>query len=264
MELVVDGTGITAIVTGAGSGLGAATARALARAGVRVGLMDLPSDALTEMADEVGGLALPCDVTDGPGVEQAFRDLVERFDVPRVLVNCAGIAGVLFVNTRTGAPQSLERFSKIVAVNLVGTFNTIRVFASLLRREPPLAQSERGVIVNVSSIAAFDGLTGGVAYSASKGGVAAMSVPLARELGPLGIRTVAIAPGHFNTALTKQYSPEVGDAILADTAFPNTAGDPANFAKLVLSIVDNIMLNGEVIRLDGGARTRDPKPDRLS
>jgi NAD(P)-dependent dehydrogenase (short-subunit alcohol dehydrogenase family) len=152
----------------------------------------------------------------------------------------------------------LERFHRILEVNLVGTFNTIRIFASMLAKQEPLALGERGLIVNVSSIAAIDGLSGGVGYSASKGGVASMTLPLARELGPLGIRTVAIAPGHFDTALTQQYAEEVGNTIIASAAFPKTAGDPKNFAKLVLAIADNIMLNGEVIRLDGGARTHDP------
>jgi NAD(P)-dependent dehydrogenase (short-subunit alcohol dehydrogenase family) len=226
MDLVIDGVGITALVTGAASGMGAATARALGEAGARVGLADLPSDALTKVADEVGGMALPCDVVDGEGVKRAFDSLASTFDAPRLLVNCAGIASGAYVLTRSGDPQPLERFQRVLAVNLIGTFNTIRIFASILAKQEPLALGERGLIINVSSIAAIDGLSGLVGYSASKGGVASMTLPLAREFGPLGIRTVAIAPGHFDTSMTQQYAMEARNAIIASAAFPKTAGDP--------------------------------------
>ena len=187
--------GVSALVTGAASGLGAATVEALLPGGARVTALDVAGRQRFAGRDDV--LELECDVTSADAVEQAFLRAVEAFGAPRILVNCAGVSGTGRVVGPDGAPLSMERFERVVRVNLFGTFNTIRMAAHHLTTVDPLPSGERGVVVNTSSVAAFDGMSGGAGYSASKGGVAAMSLPLARELGPLGIRVVDIAPGLF-------------------------------------------------------------------
>ena len=252
--------GVSALVTGAASGLGAATVEALLSGGARVTALDV-SDGQRfagRFAGRADVQALSCDVTSADAVEQAFLRAVEAFGAPRVLVNCAGISGTGRVVGPDGSPLSMERFERVVRVNLFGTFNTIRMAAHHLTTVDPLASGERGVIVNTSSVAAFDGMSGGAGYSASKGGVAAMSLPLARELGPLGIRVVDIAPGLFLTGLTSHFPGDTIAMLAAEAPFPRRPGDPEEFARLVLSVIDNPMLNGTTIRLDGAGRPREP------
>ena len=254
-----------AFITGAASGLGEATARRLAAAGAPVALFDRTEDALATVAKEVDGLAFAGDVADYEAVEQAVEQTVDAIGAPRILVNCAGIAGTGGVLDRSGSRRSMERFEHVVRVNLLGTFNTIRTIVTCLATAVPFENGERGVIVNTASMAAFEGISGGVAYAASKGGVVGMTLPLARELGRYGIRTVTIAPGSFATGLTSQFSAENLEALLEDVPFPNDApGDPYWFAEMVVATVENLMLNGETVRLDAGGRARDPHRRRRS
>jgi NAD(P)-dependent dehydrogenase (short-subunit alcohol dehydrogenase family) len=242
-----------AFITGAASGLGEATARRLAAAGAPVALFDRTEDAVAAVAKELDGMAFAGDVADYEAVEQAVEQVVNTIGTPRILVNCAGIAGTGGVLDRTASRRSMERFELVVRVNLLGTFNTIRTIGTHLAAAEPFGSGERGVIVNTASMAAFDGISGGVAYAASKGGVVGMTLPLARELGRYGIRTVTIAPGPFLTGLTSQFSAENLRALMEDVPFPNDApGDPRWFADMVVAAVENLMLNGETIRLDGG------------
>jgi NAD(P)-dependent dehydrogenase (short-subunit alcohol dehydrogenase family) len=251
--LLVDVTGVACVVTGAASGLGAATVTALLQAGARVVALDRDP-----VAARPGVLGLECDVTSPEAVEAAFASGVAEFGVPRVLVNCAGVSGTGRVVERDGTPLSMERFERVVRINLFGTFNTIRIAASQLTVVEPLESGERGVIVNTSSVAAFDGMSGGAGYSASKGGVAAMSLPLARELGPLGIRVLDIAPGLFLTGLTSHFPDDTIAMLAAEAPFPTRPGDPSEYADLVLAIIGNPMLNGTTIRLDAAGRPREP------
>jgi NAD(P)-dependent dehydrogenase (short-subunit alcohol dehydrogenase family) len=255
----IDGTTV-ALVTGGASGMGAATARLLAGAGAPVALLDRDADGVAAVADEVGGLGVPCDVADDAAVEKAFDQVVADLGPPRILVNCAGLTGTRRLIDRNGEPMPMGHFEWVLRINLFGTFNTIRLFVSRLVKLDRTATGERGVIVNTASSAAFEGLSGGVPYSASKGGVMSMTMPLARELGPYGIRAVCIAPGTFGTGLLSQIPNDTIQGLLADVPFPNDApGDPTCFAKLVMAAVDNIMLNGAVIRLDAAGRPREPR-----
>lgn len=250
--------GVPAFVTGAASGLGAATVRRLAAEGARVIGVDRNVELLEKLGAEVDFLALECDVTDGPSVEDVFARAVAEIGVPRVLVNCAGISGTGRVVEADGTPLSMERFERVVRINLFGTFNPLRVAVSHLHGVEPLANGERGVIVNTSSIAAFDGMSGGAGYSASKGGIAAMSLPLARELGPMGIRVVDIAPGLFQTGLTQHFPDDTIAMLAAEAPFPKVAGDAKDYADMVLAVIGNIMMNGTTIRLDAASRPREP------
>jgi NAD(P)-dependent dehydrogenase (short-subunit alcohol dehydrogenase family) len=245
--------GQTAFVTGAASGLGAATARRLAGAGARVALLDLSGSRLAAAAEATGGTGVPCDVSDGPGCEAAFADAQGRLGPPRVVVHCAGIAPPNRVVGKEG-PGPLGDFARVISVNLVGTFNVLRVAATAMSRLSPLADGERGVVVNTASAAAYEGQVGQTAYAASKGGVAALTLPAARELARFGIRVVAIAPGLFGTPMMHGMPQELQDRLAATVPFPPRFGDPDEYARLVEHIVGNPMLNGEVIRLDGALR----------
>lgn len=246
--------GIAAIVTGGGSGMGAAAARALAAAGAKVSLWDMNEDAVRGVAAEIGGLAVACDVTDAQSVERALVKSKEANGPVRVLVNCAGILIGSRVVGRDG-PADLAHFQKVINVNLIGTFNVLRLAAAEMSALAPLTESgERGVIINTASIAAFEGQIGQAAYSASKGGVVAMTLPIARELGKLGVRVMTIAPGAVATPMMAGVKDEYREAIEAGIPFPSRMAKPEEFAKLVLHIVDNEYLNGETIRLDGAAR----------
>lgn len=246
-------SGQVAIVTGGGSGLGEATARALAANGAQVGVLDLDIDRAGQVAAETGGLAVKCDVADGANAEQAVNTVAERLGPPRILVNCAGIAIAQKTVGKDG-PHPLDAFRKVVEINLIGTFNMIRLFAGIAQSLEPLDGGERGVIVNTASVAAYDGQIGQAAYSASKGGVVGMTLPIARDLARSGIRVVTIAPGIFRTAMLAGLPEDAQASLGTQVPFPPRLGDPAEYAALVLHIVGNQMLNGETIRLDGAIR----------
>jgi NAD(P)-dependent dehydrogenase (short-subunit alcohol dehydrogenase family) len=246
-------SGHVAIVTGGGSGLGEATARTLAAGGAKVALLDLGIDAADKVAAAIGGLALKCDVAGAEDAERAVAAVAERLGPPRILVNCAGIAIALKTVGKDG-PHPLDRFRKVIEVNLIGTFNMIRLFADRAEKLDPLDGGERGVIVNTASVAAFDGQIGQAAYSASKGGVVGMTLPIARDLARSGIRVVTIAPGIFRTPMLAGLPEEAQVSLGQQVPFPPRLGDPAEYAALALHIVANQMLNGETIRLDGAIR----------
>jgi NAD(P)-dependent dehydrogenase (short-subunit alcohol dehydrogenase family) len=247
---------VDAVVTGGASGLGAATAAHLTNAGARVRILDHNADAARQHAAAIGASWCAVDVADGEGVEAALSDLTNL----RVLVCCAGIGAGKAVVRRNG-PHDLESFERVVRVNLTGTFNCIRLAAwAMSRLEPVDDGAERGVIVTTASIAAFDGVDGGAAYSASKAGVAGMTLPLARDLGRFGIRIVSIAPGSFATPMTESMPADFDEQMRSTTPFPPRFGEPPEYAALVEHIVSNRMLNGEVIRLDGALRMT---PSRL-
>lgn len=245
--------GRSAIVTGGASGLGAATARALAAAGAHVTLFDRDAAAGATFADEIGARFAPVDVTDEASVAQgvaAAKDF--GGGALHVLVNCAGIATGERTVGREG-PHALASFRRTVDINLTGSFNTLRLAAAEMARN---AEAEKGVIVNTASIAAFDGQKGQAAYAASKGGIVAMTLPLARDLASLGIRVCAIAPGIFATPMMQGLPQEVQESLAAEVTFPRRLGDPAEYAALARFIIECGYLNGEVIRLDGALRMR--------
>jgi len=246
----MDISGQTAIITGGGSGMGAAAARSFAAAGAKVVLWDMNLANVESVAKEIGGLAVQCDVTS----EESVRNALEKSGQPRVLVNCAGILIGKRIVGRDG-PADLEHFMKVMNVNLVGTYNAMRLVAGeMAKLDPVNDDGERGVIINVASIAAFEGQIGQVAYSASKGGIVGMTLPAARDLGKLGIRVMAVAPGAVQTPMIGAVSPELQESLAANIPFPSRMGRPDEFAKLALHIVDNAYLNGTVIRIDGASR----------
>ena len=249
----MDPRGCAAIVTGGASGLGAATARALARAGARVAVMDLKKDDAEKIAREIGGIAVACDVSDAKSAEAAVAAARRALGPIRINVNCAGVWAAARTVGKDG-PHGLDQFARVINVNLIGTFNILRLAATEMSAAEPLAGGERGVIVNTSSIAAFEGQLGQAAYAASKGGIASLTLPVARDLARNGIRVVGIAPGLFATPMMFGL-PEDAQKTLGDSVpFPSRLGDPAEFAELVLHIVGNPMLNGTNIRLDGALR----------
>ncbi|MBI4921084.1 MAG: SDR family NAD(P)-dependent oxidoreductase [Devosia nanyangense] len=239
--------GAAAIVTGGSSGLGAATARALAAKGARVAIFDL-NEAGEALANEIGGVFARCDVADAARVTAALAIGRSAHGTPRILINCAGIGGAGRVVGRDG-PMPLEAFEKIIRVNLIGTFNVMRLAAAEMS-----AAGAGGVIVSTSSVAAFEGQIGQAAYAASKGGIAALTLPVARELARFGIRVLTIAPGLFKTPLLAELPQETQDALGAAIPYPARLGDPAEFAQLVIAMVENDYLNGETVRLDGALR----------
>lgn len=244
-----------AVVTGAGSGLGAATARALAARGVRVGLLDRDPDAAARVAGEIHGLALAADVTDPAAVAAALARAAEAHGPARLVVACAGIAPAARTIDRDGRPHDAEVFSRVIAVNLMGTFHVASQAAAAMAPLDPLTpDGERGVIVATASVAAFEGQIGQIAYAASKGAVAAMMLPMARDLAKTGVRAVAIAPGLFLTPMLEGLPAEAQASLGAQVPFPARLGAPSEFADLVLAIAGNPMLNGAVIRLDGAIR----------
>jgi NAD(P)-dependent dehydrogenase (short-subunit alcohol dehydrogenase family) len=250
----VDIAGGTVLVSGGGSGLGAATARMVVAAGGSVVVADIDADRGKQVADGLGERArfVATDVTDEAGVRAAVAAAAEAGGL-RVAVNCAGIAPAERVLGRQG-PHSLARFVTAVQVNLVGTFNVTRLAAEAMAGNEPQQDGERGVIVNTASVAAFEGQIGQAAYSASKAGVAGMTLPIARELARHGIRVMAIAPGIFDTPMLAAMPDQVRDSLGAQVPFPSRLGRPEEYAALVRHIVENRMLNGEVIRLDGAIR----------
>ena len=248
-----------ALVTGAGSGLGAATARALAQRGARVALLDVNVEAAARVAQAIvdaGGtaVALACDVTQEDSVRAAVEAAAAVHGGARILMHVAGIGSARRIVGKDGQPAPLADFERVVRVNLIGTYNMARIAAAAMLKLDPLQDNERGVIVNTASVAAFDGQIGQEAYAASKGGVAAMTLPLARDLAQFGVRAVTIAPGLFHTPLMDELPQAVQESLASSIPFPRRLGKPEEFAQLALSIVENGALNGEVIRLDGALR----------
>ena len=245
--------GQAAVVTGGGSGLGAATAALLARAGCRVAVLDINRDAAVASAAACGGVGIACDVADAGSAEAALAEARAAHGVERVLVNCAGVGTAGRIVGRDG-PLALPAFERVIRVNLIGTFNMLRLSAAAMCALEPLDEGERGVIVNTASIAAYEGQVGQAAYAASKGGVIGMTLPAARELSRAGVRVMTIAPGLFHTPMVAQLPPEIQQSLGASVPYPPRLGLPEEFAALVEHIATNRFLNGEVIRLDGALR----------
>src|SRR4051794_6038518 len=245
--------GNAAVVTGGASGLGAATAELLAKAGAKVALLDVNLDGAKAVAARLGGLGLRCDVADSDSAAAALTQARERHGAARILVNCAGIGPAKRIVGRDG-PMPLADFERVIRINLTGTFNMMRLFAAELQAAEPRQDGERGVIVSTASVAAFEGQVGQAAYSSSKGGVAALTMPAAREFAQFGIRVLAIAPGIFGTPMLRALPEESQASLGASVPFPKRLGDPREYAELVLHCVRNGYLNGEVIRLDGALR----------
>jgi NAD(P)-dependent dehydrogenase (short-subunit alcohol dehydrogenase family) len=240
-----------AVVTGAASGLGAETARYLAEAGAKVALIDIDASGVQKIADEIGGRAIPCDVANALAAENALAVAREAHGPARVLVHCVGRGHSAPIVGADG-PMLLEDFRQLVEVNLISTFNMMRLVAADMARLQPLSTGERGVILSTASVAAYEGQSGEAAYSASKGGVVSMILPAARELGPLGIRVVGIAPGLFGTQTLFNMEKNLDSRLAQQIPFPHRFGDAAEFAMLALHVLNNVMINGTVLRLDGG------------
>jgi NAD(P)-dependent dehydrogenase (short-subunit alcohol dehydrogenase family) len=246
-------SGSAALVTGAASGLGAATARRLAERGAKVVVVDRDEARGADLARQISGTFAKADVTDPAQVEAAVAAAGALAPL-RVAVSCAGVGWAARTLDKTGKPHDLELFRTIIGVNLVGTFNVLRLAAAAIAKTEPLEHGERGVIVNTASVAAFDGQIGQIAYAASKAGVAGMTLPAARDLAPAGIRVVTIAPGIFDTPMLGALPEDKRAALAADVVFPKRLGSPAEYGALVAAIVENGYLNGETIRLDGSIR----------
>jgi len=250
----VDISGTAALISGGASGLGRATAVALAAAGAKVALLDIDGGAAQAAADEIGGLGLACDVTQAEATERAVTAARERHGPARIAVSCAGIGRAGRIVDRDGKPAPLEQFKQVIEVNLIGSFNLLRLAAADMIGLDPLADGERGVIVLTASVAAYDGQIGQTAYSASKGGVVGLTLPAARELARFGVRVAAIAPGVFATPMLAGLPQAAQHSLAANVPFPQRLGRPDEYAQLALHICRNAMLNGEVIRLDGALR----------
>lgn len=246
--------GQAALVTGGGSGLGEATARELARLGAKVAVLDLNLDNAKKVAADINGLAIQCDVSSGDSMQSAIEQAAAAHGPARILMQIAGIGSAKRVVGKDGSAAPLEDFIKVVNVNLIGTYNAARLFAAAAAKLDPLQDGERGVMVFTASVAAFDGQVGQQAYSASKGGVVGMTLPMARDLAQHGIRVCTIAPGLFSTPLMRTLPEPVQQSLAASIPFPSRLGKPEEFAELACHIVTNGHLNGEVIRLDGALR----------
>jgi len=250
----MDIKGHSAIVTGGGSGLGEATAVALAREGAHVFVLDLNAAAAESVASRIGGHALACDITSTEQIEEALRAVARIAGPARILANVAGIGGAARLINREGVPMPLADFRRQIDVNLVATFDVTRLAAAAMSTLEPLEDDERGVIVCTASVAAFEGQVGQAAYAAAKGGIASLTLPLARELSQYGIRVATIAPGLFSTPMMSRLPEKVQAALAESIPFPKRLGKPEEFAKLAAHIVSNTHINGEVIRLDGAVR----------
>lgn len=246
--------GHAAIVTGGASGLGEATARELARLGARVAVLDVNLDLARKVAADIGGVACHCDITDTDSVQDALAQAGQAHGPARICMNIAGIGTARRVVQKDGNAAPLEDFARVISVNLVGTYNVSRLFAAACAKLAPLDDGERGVMLFTASVAAFDGQVGQQAYSASKAGLAGMTLPMARDLAQHGIRVCTIAPGLFSTPLMRQLPEPVQQSLAASIPFPSRLGKPEEFAQLACHIVTNSHLNGEVIRLDGALR----------
>ncbi len=248
--------GLGVVVTGGGSGLGEATARAFAEKGAQIAILDLARSRGAEIAKELGGKSFfaECDVTSGEQAAAAIEKAVATFGAIQVLVNCAGIGTPGKVLGKNNVPLELENFRRVVEINLIGTFNVSRLAAAKMVTNEPNSEGERGVIINTASVAAFDGQIGQPAYSASKGGVVGMTLPIARELAQFGVRCVTIAPGIFETPMLMGLPESARKSLGASVPFPARLGRPDEYASLASYIVEMPMLNGETIRLDGAIR----------
>jgi len=249
----MDISGQAAIVTGGASGLGAATARVLAEAGAKVAIFDLNRKAAAEVAIDINGIAIACDVTDSAATEKAFAKAAADHGVARILVNCAGIGPAKRIVGRDG-PMPLADFARVIEINLIGTFNALRLAGAAMQALPPLQDGERGVIVCTASVAAYEGQIGQAAYAASKGGIVALVLPAAREFAQFGIRVNAIAPGIFSTPMLHALPEAVQQNLAASVPFPKLLGQPSQFAALARHMIENRYLNAEVVRLDGALR----------
>jgi len=246
-------SGSVALVTGGASGLGSATARHLARGGAKLVLVDRDEAKGQALAAELAATYVKADVTDPAQVEAAIGEATKLGPL-RVAVSCAGVGWAARTLDKTGKPHDLSLFQTVIGINLIGTFNVLRLAASAIAKSEPQDTGERGVIVNTASVAAFDGQIGQIAYAASKAGVVGMTLPAARDLAPVGIRVVTIAPGIFDTPMLGALAEDKRAALAADVVFPKRLGDPSEYGALVAAIVENAYLNGEVIRLDGALR----------
>ncbi|MBP5989492.1 MAG: SDR family NAD(P)-dependent oxidoreductase [Piscinibacter sp.] len=254
----MDIAGHAALVTGGASGLGAATARELARLGARVAVLDRNAEGAKAVAAEIGAngqaVGIGCDICDTASVIAALAAASAAHGPARLLMNVAGIGSARRIVGKDGSPAPLEDFERVVRVNLIGTYNITRLAVAEMIKLEPLEDGERGVIVNTASVAAFDGQVGQEAYSASKGGIVGMTLPLARDLAQHGVRVCTIAPGLFLTPLMAELPQAVQDSLAASIPFPRRLGKPEEFAELAAGIIRNRSLNGEVIRLDGALR----------
>jgi len=246
--------GQAALVTGGASGLGEATARELARLGAKVAVLDVNLALAEKVAADIGGVACQCDITDTESLQAALAKAADRHGPARILMNIAGIGTARRVVQKDGSPAPLEEFARVVNINLVGTYNASRLFAAACAKLDPLEDGERGVMLFTASVAAFDGQVGQQAYSASKGALVGMTLPMARDLAQYGIRVCTIAPGLFATPLMKQLPQAVQESLAKSIPFPQRLGKPEEFAQLACHVVTNTHLNGEVIRLDGALR----------
>lgn len=246
--------GQAALVTGGGSGLGEAVARELARLGAKVAVLDVNLEGAQRVAAETGGVALKADITDTASLSAALDAADAAHGTARIVMNIAGIGTAKRVVGKDGNPAPLEDFERVIKVNLIGTYNVIRLAAARIAKLAPLDGGERGVIVMTASVAAFDGQVGQEAYSASKGGIVGMTLPLARDLAQHGVRVNTIAPGLFHTPLMAQLPEAVQQSLAASIPFPPRLGKPSEFAELACHLVSNGHLNGETIRLDGALR----------
>jgi len=246
--------GQNALVTGGASGLGEATARELARLGARVAVLDRNLDQAKKVAADIGGTAFACDITDTASVDAALSAAAEAHGPARILMNVAGIGSAKRIVGKDGSAAPLEDFARVIQVNLIGTYNVSRLFAARCAKLEALEGGERGVMMFTASVAAFDGQVGQQAYSASKGGLVGMTLPMARDLAQHGIRVCTVAPGIFATPLLLELPEPVQQSLAASIPFPPRLGKPSEFAELACHIVTNGHLNGEVIRLDGALR----------
>ena len=249
----MDIAGHAAVVTGGASGLGAATARMLAEAGAKVAIFDVNHKAAAEVAIDINGIAVTCDVTDGAATETAFAKAAADHGTARILINCAGVGPAKRIVGREG-PMPLDDFARVVSINLVGTFNAMRLAAAAMQSVSPMQDGERGIIICTASVAAYDGQIGQAAYAASKGGVVGLVLPAAREFAQFGIRVNAIAPGIFSTPMLHALPEAAQQSLAAAVPFPKLLGQPPQYAALVRHMIENRYLNGEVVRLDGGLR----------
>ena len=249
----MDIRGHAAVVTGGASGLGAATARMLAGAGAKVAIFDVNQKAAAEVATDINGIALACDVTDGAATEAAFAAAAKNHGPARILINCAGVGPAKRIVGRDG-PMPLDDFEHVIRINLIGTFNAMRLAAAAMQNLAPLEDGERGIIICTASVAAYEGQIGQAAYAASKGGVVALVLPAAREFAQFGIRVNAIAPGIFTTPMLHALPEAAQQSLAASVPFPKLLGNPPQYAALVRHMIENRYLNGEVIRLDGALR----------